>query len=74
MKVVRQAVHPAYPERRWVIERPFGRALADAGVGRTIVQPQGIQGNLSGVMRAGATSLRPYDHVADNPRRLQRTR
>lgn len=46
---------------RWVIERPYGSALAGVGLGRTVLLEHGIQGNLSGVMRAGATSLRPYE-------------
>lgn len=44
-----------------VIERPFGSSLADVGVGRTTLLLHGIQGNLSGVMRTGAESLRPYE-------------
>lgn len=44
-----------------VIERPFGAALADVGIGRTTLLLHGIQGNLSGLMRTGAESMRPYE-------------
>lgn len=45
---------------RWVIERPYGRPMADVGLGRETLLAQGIQGNLAGVMRTGGESLRPY--------------
>lgn len=48
------------PRGRWIIERPYHAALANAGLGRLVLLPYGIQGNVSGVMRSGAESLRPY--------------
>lgn len=45
----------------WVISRPYGSALADIGLGRTALLEHGVQGNLSGLMRTGAESLRKYE-------------
>jgi len=45
---------------QWIIERPYGSALAAVGLGRTVLLPYGIQGNISGPTRTGAESLRPY--------------
>lgn len=45
----------------WIIERPYGRPLANAGLGSSMLLPYGVQGNLSGLTRTGAESLRPYD-------------
>lgn len=54
----------------WVIERPFGAPLASAGLGRKLLLPYGIQGNLSGVMRTGAESMRPYQQPSPTMRWL----
>lgn len=61
-KVLAQPIYERGPKgRRWVIERPFGRPLAAAGLGRDLLQPQGLQGSLAGVMRTGADTRRPFE-------------
>jgi len=47
---------------RAVVDRPLGRPMAAAGVGRSMVVPVGVQGGLSDVVRSEYEGVRPFEH------------